>query len=104
SRDTPNANASDRHLDFARCERIRKEKGFAAERPGNGRAQRSGESRMSELPPSEPFVPVPPAAAANTHTSAADYERLYAESIADPDAFWAKEAERLDWFTPPTKI
>ena len=59
---------------------------------------------MSELPPSEPFVPVPPAAAANTHTSAADYERLYAESIADPDAFWAKEAERLDWFTPPTKI
>jgi acetyl-CoA synthetase len=53
---------------------------------------------------SEPFVPVPQDAAANTHCSAADYDRLYAESINNPDAFWAEQAKRLDWFTPPTKI
>ncbi|WP_408951876.1 acetate--CoA ligase [Lysobacter sp. Hz 25] len=33
-----------------------------------------------------------------------DYERLYAESVADPDAFWGGVAKRLDWFKVPTKI
>ncbi len=59
---------------------------------------------MSDLPPSEPFVPVPSDAAANTHCTAEDYDRLYAASIADPDAFWAAEAQRIEWVTPPTKI
>jgi acetyl-CoA synthetase len=27
-----------------------------------------------------------------------DYEALYAEAQADPEAFWAKQAENLDWF------
>ena len=58
----------------------------------------------SELHPSEPLVPVPANAAANTHCSAADYDRLYAASIADPDSFWAEQAKRIDWITPPTKI
>jgi len=59
---------------------------------------------MSDLPPSEPFVPVPSDAAANTHCTAEDYDRLYAASIADPDAFWAAEAQRIEWVSPPTKI
>ncbi|SKB78028.1 acetate--CoA ligase [Sphingopyxis flava] len=59
---------------------------------------------MSDLPSSEPFVPVPSDAAANTHCTAEDYDRLYAASIADPDAFWAAEAQRIDWLTPPTTI
>src|SRR3546814_1367751 len=59
---------------------------------------------MSDLPPSEPLLPVPTPATANTHCTAADYERLYAASIADPDVFWAEQAKRLDWVTPPTKI
>src|SRR3546814_15608636 len=59
---------------------------------------------MSDLPPSEPLLPVPTPATANTHCSAADYDRLYAQSIADPDAFWAEQAKRLDWVTPPTTI
>ena len=30
-----------------------------------------------------------------------EYEKLYKESIENPDAFWAKEAEkRLTWFKP----
>src|SRR5688572_16616426 len=27
-----------------------------------------------------------------------EYEELYAEAAADPQAFWAKQAEELDWF------
>jgi len=34
----------------------------------------------------------------------AAYARLYAQSMRDPDAFWARAAERLDWITPPTRI
>src|SRR3546814_17336715 len=59
---------------------------------------------MSDLPPSEPLIPVPAEAAANTHCSEADYDRLYAQSIADPDAFWAEQAKRLAWVKPQTTI
>ncbi|MBB5207671.1 acetate--CoA ligase [Chiayiivirga flava] len=33
-----------------------------------------------------------------------DYDRLYAASVADPDAFWADIARRLDWMRAPTRI
>ncbi|HEX2056589.1 MAG TPA: acetate--CoA ligase [Nitrospiraceae bacterium] len=33
-----------------------------------------------------------------------DYETLYSRSIADPEAFWAKAAEELDWFTPWSRV
>jgi acetyl-CoA synthetase len=36
--------------------------------------------------------------------SPADYQRLYQESIDDNVGFWARMAERLDWFKKPTKI
>jgi acetyl-CoA synthetase len=29
---------------------------------------------------------------------------MYAQSIADPDAFWAEQAKHIDWITPPTTI
>ena len=35
--------------------------------------------------------------AAKSHCDGAAYARLYKESIDNPDAFWAKQAERLDW-------
>lgn len=38
------------------------------------------------------------------HVNAAQYTSLYAESIADPDAFWAKQGQRLDWIKPFTKV
>jgi acetyl-CoA synthetase len=50
------------------------------------------------------WFPIPETAARNTHCSAADYDRMYAQSISEPDAFWAEQAKRLDWFTPPVKI
>jgi acetyl-CoA synthetase len=32
------------------------------------------------------------------------YQKLYAESLRDPDAFWAKQAERLEWIQKWTKV
>ncbi len=34
----------------------------------------------------------------------ASYKKSYAESVKDPNKFWAKHAKRLDWFKAPTKI
>ena len=31
------------------------------------------------------------------------YSDVYAEAKADPDGFWMKAAEAIDWITPPTK-
>ncbi|MBM7068722.1 acetate--CoA ligase [Actibacterium sp. 188UL27-1] len=38
------------------------------------------------------------------HVNAAEYPALYQTSIQDPEAFWAKQAQRLDWITPFTKV
>ncbi len=35
---------------------------------------------------------------------AAKYETMYAQSIEDPDGFWAEEGKRIDWIKPYTKI
>jgi len=40
--------------------------------------------------------PVDPAFAAKARIRKDDYERLYAESVQDPDRFWGRVAERLD--------
>ncbi len=50
------------------------------------------------------LYPVKPEFAASARLRKADYEKLYAESIKDPDTFWAGVAHRLDWTTAPTKI
>ena len=36
--------------------------------------------------------------------SPADYDRLYKQSVENPDAFWAEMAKRVTWFKDPTKI
>ncbi|MDD3743961.1 MAG: acetyl-coenzyme A synthetase N-terminal domain-containing protein, partial [Lentimicrobiaceae bacterium] len=33
-----------------------------------------------------------------------DYESLYAASIANPEAFWAKESENLEWYKKWDKV
>ncbi|RXR26496.1 acetate--CoA ligase [Sphingobium fluviale] len=48
--------------------------------------------------------PVPAEWAANAKINAERYESMYAAAANDPDAFWRKEAMRLDWMTPFTKI
>jgi acetyl-CoA synthetase len=31
------------------------------------------------------------------------YRREYARSLADPEGFWAEQAERLEWFKRPAR-
>jgi len=44
------------------------------------------------------FPPSPEFAAAAHIKSFAEYEELYAKAAADPERFWAEQAESLDWF------
>ena len=48
--------------------------------------------------------PVDPQVAANSHADEATRTAMYEESIANPEGFWAKQAEMLDWVKAPTKI
>ncbi|MDT1063408.1 acetate--CoA ligase [Paracoccus sp. CPCC 101403] len=41
-----------------------------------------------------------PAGFEDALVNAADYERLYDESISDSEGFWAREGKRLDWIHP----
>ena len=52
----------------------------------------------------ETVIPVPPHWAQRAHIDAAKYQAMVAAERADPVAFWANEAKRLTWITPPTKI
>ena len=33
-----------------------------------------------------------------------DYKAMYEQSISKPDEFWFEQGQRLDWFTPYTKV
>ncbi|WP_426701453.1 acetate--CoA ligase [Rhodanobacter sp. Col0626] len=48
--------------------------------------------------------PVNPEFAAAARLRHDDYTRLYAESVSDPEAFWARIGQRLDWSRAPTRI
>ncbi len=53
----------------------------------------------------EKIFPVPPKVREKAYIkSKAEYEAMYKDSIDNPEKFWAKQAERLDWFKKPTKI
>ena len=50
------------------------------------------------------LYPVNPQFAAHARISAEDYARQYEESVKDPEGFWKRIGQRLDWITPPSKI
>ena len=50
------------------------------------------------------LYPVDPAFAAKARIDKTAYQQQYRESVENPDAFWGKAAERLDWFTKPTRV
>ncbi|CAM0997036.1 acetate--CoA ligase [Rhodanobacter sp. Root179] len=50
------------------------------------------------------LYPVDPSFAAAARLRHDDYTRLYAESVGDPEGFWGRIGQRLDWIKPPTKI
>ena len=47
---------------------------------------------------------VPANVAANALVDNAQYEKMYAESVSDPDAFWGEHGRRLDWIKPYSKV
>lgn len=51
-----------------------------------------------------PVYPVPGPFASGANLDASRYEELYRASVADPDVFWSREGQRLDWMTPYTKV
>ncbi len=53
---------------------------------------------------SQSIYPASDAFVADATIKAADYQRDYAASVADPDAFWGKVAGRIDWMRTPTRI
>jgi acetyl-CoA synthetase len=53
---------------------------------------------------SESLIPVPEEWKKRTFMTCAQYDAAYAESVRDPDGFWRKEAARLDWLKPFTKV
>lgn len=50
------------------------------------------------------LYPVNPTFAAAARLRHDDYTRLYAESVSDPEGFWGRIGQRLDWIKRPTKI
>ena len=53
---------------------------------------------------SDAIYPVPQEWSANAKIDGARYEALYAEAANNPDSFWRREAQRLDWIKPFTKV
>ena len=50
------------------------------------------------------LYPVNAEFAAQSRIDRDEYQRAYRESIEQPDKFWGKAAERLDWIRKPTRI
>jgi acetyl-CoA synthetase len=50
------------------------------------------------------LYPVPADIAAQARVNAAEYEKLYAESVLDAEGFWGRIGKRLDWIKPYTKV
>ncbi len=41
---------------------------------------------------------------ARAHADRAAYDRMYAQSMQDPEGFWAEQGKRLDWIKPYDKV
>jgi acetyl-CoA synthetase len=42
--------------------------------------------------------------AATAHVDAAKYDKMYAESLNNPDGFWRQQGARVDWIKPFTEV
>jgi acetyl-CoA synthetase len=60
--------------------------------------------RPREQAMSSAIHPVPEDFAAGARLRKDDYSRLYAESVADPSAYWGRIGQRLDWMRPYTQV
>ena len=53
---------------------------------------------------SDEIIPIPKDWKTRAYVTGEDYARWYGESVRDPDGFWRKEAGRLSWAKPFTKV
>ncbi|HEX2942901.1 MAG TPA: acetate--CoA ligase [Rhodopila sp.] len=56
------------------------------------------------LPTGDQLFPVRHEIAEHAHVNAERYRHMYEQAARDPEAFWAKEAQRIAWMKSPTKI
>jgi acetyl-CoA synthetase len=65
-------------------------------------------ARVSQRRPedvmSDKIYEVPAEWKSRAYLKEADYHAMYERSIKDPEGFWAEQARRIHWYTPPTKI
>ena len=54
--------------------------------------------------PDDQVFSVRPEVAATAHVSAERYQEMAARAKADPEGFWAEQADRVAWMRRPTKI
>ena len=50
------------------------------------------------------IVPVKPEIAANALITRETYDLMAARAVAEPEAFWAEEAQRITWIKSPTRM
>jgi len=50
------------------------------------------------------LIPVPESWAKKAFCDNQTYIKMYEQSVKDPEGFWGKVAERIDWFKPFTKV
>jgi acetyl-CoA synthetase len=50
------------------------------------------------------LYPVPEQAKKQTHLTVDEHQRLYTQSVQQPDVFWAEQAKALTWYKQPTII
>ena len=48
--------------------------------------------------------PVPESFAVAAQVRRVDYERMYAESLEDPDRFWGQIGRRIDWIQEFSRV
>ena len=54
--------------------------------------------------PGEKVFPVPGTMAREALVDREGYERMYRESVEDPEAFWGPHGKRIDWIRPYSKV
>lgn len=50
------------------------------------------------------LIPIKSDFAATAKADKSQYEQMYRESIENPETFWSKQAQRIDWIKPFTKV
>jgi acetyl-CoA synthetase len=76
--------------------------GIAGKKPPTRRCGGAGGDRIAM--PDVSLFEVPAGFAKSAWIDKAGYQRMYAQSLADPTTFWREQAKRIDWIKPFTTV